>query len=135
MLTSKQERFVSAYIELGDATKACIVAGYAAKSANVEASRMMKRAEIIEALNEYRKERRNAFTKEDFISLALNDYKSLDVTEPNKPRFLQLAGQGAGILGNTDRPSQSLTINQINIDSAGRPAAQLWEETRKLLGE
>lgn len=133
MLTKKQERFIEAYKELGDATKACIVAGYAPKSANVEASRMLKRVEIIDALNEWRKERQKEFKREDFIDYALKDYQSLEVTEPNKPRFLHLAGQAAGHIGNDSRPHQTLNITMNKMELKSLPVGEKWDALRKML--
>jgi len=137
MLTTKQNRFITAYKELGDANQACIVAGYSPKSANIEASRLLRNVKIVQELDNWRKERQKEFRKEDFIDYALKDYNSLEVTEPNKPRFLQLAGQAVGIIGNNDFRSPSITNNtQINVNieqvNALLPSDK-WENVRKLL--
>ena len=133
-LTPKQEKFVEAYIRLNDATKACIVAGYSPKSANVEANRMLKRANVVNALKDWRKLKREQITKDDFVDLAITDYKTLEVTEPNKPRFLDIAGKALGYIGNESK-NQSITNNtQININIDAKQS-DLWETARKLLGQ
>ena len=132
-LTSKQSRFVTAYIELNDATKACIVAGYSPRSANVEANRMLKRDSVINALKDWRKSKREQLTKNDFVGLAMESFEQLDVTEPNKPRFLDIAGKGLGYLGSTQ---PSVTNNtQINIkgDVSIMPSGDKWAALRSIM--
>lgn len=133
-LTPKQEKFVEAYIRLNDATKACIVAGYSPKSANVEANRMLKRANVINALADWRKLKREALTKDSFIDKAMDSFEKLEITEPNKPRFLDIAGKALGYIGNNSTPN--VTNNtQINIKGdiiAMNPGAK-WDTLRGLL--
>lgn len=134
MLTAKQSAFVDAYKLLNDPVKSAISAGYAAKSAHVEASRLMKSAKILHEIDLWRKEKQKSFTKEDFVEIALDSYRRLEITEPNSPRFLDLAGKGAGHIGSNGDNKANVTTNvQINITGAESPA-QLWELTRKLIG-
>jgi phage terminase small subunit len=59
-LTTKQERFVEEYLIDLNATQAAIRAGYAAKTANREGSRLLSKVDIQEAIAmalEYRSER------------------------------------------------------------------------------
>lgn len=138
MATNKQKRFIEAYKEHGDATKACITAGYAIKSANVEGNRMLKNPKILAELDAWRKEKQKevGLSKDTFVDLALNDYRSLEKTEPNAPRFLQLAGQALNIIGSgSNQPVQSTTNNvQINVSGKVDQSA-LWQATRKLLSD
>lgn len=134
-LTIKQQRFIEAYKQHGDATKAAISAGYALKSANVEGSRLLKSAKILAELKQWKYRKASEITRDDFVDMALNDYKQLDVTEPNKPRFLDIAGKTLGYIGsNNDKPSQTINNTQININGT-EIQTELWEMTRKALGQ
>lgn len=132
-LTDKQSRFVSAYKEFGDPIKAAISAGYAAKSAHIEANRMLKRANIVSSLNEWRKEKVKEFSKQDFIDTALQSFRSLDITEPNSPRFLDLAGKGAGHIGSSEKGNITTNNVQINIDARQLPSNDKWNLLRNAL--
>lgn len=135
MLTDKQSKFIEAYKLLNDPTKAAISAGYSVKTASIEANRLLKSAKILSELDLWRKEKQKQFTKEDFVDLALDSFRKLEITEPNSPRFLDLAGKGAGHIGaSNDKGTQTINnLTQINI-SGTESGAQLWEMTRKLLG-
>lgn len=145
-LTQKQSKFIDSYLAQGDKIQAAIYAGYSTKSAHPIACQLLKDPKIITRITELKaitakRELKEGlipakeFTKEAFVACALEDYKQLDITEPNKPRFLQLAGQGAGILGaqGDSRPNQTLNLTQINVNA---PQTQLeaWELARKLIG-
>ena len=56
-LTEKQRRFVEAYLLEPNATQAAIAAGYSAKTANREGSRLLSNAVISEALDKARQKR------------------------------------------------------------------------------
>lgn len=135
MLTSKQSAFLEAYKVLNNPVKSAISAGYAAKSAHVEASRLMKNVKILSELNEWRKQKNLAISKADFVDMALDDYRSLETTEPNKPRFLDIAGKALGYLGvNNEGKQASQTLNVLNINMSGQEKqGDLWDMTRKLL--
>jgi hypothetical protein len=132
-LTPKQRKFVDAYIQLNDATKACIVAGYSPKSANVEANRMLKRANVINALADWRKSKRLALTKDSFVDKAMDCFEQLDVTEPNKPRFLDLAGKTLGYIGNVNQSVTNNTLNVTKVEVNTLNAPQKWDALRNLL--
>src|SRR3990167_3368866 len=133
-LTLKQQRFIEAYKKLGDANKAAISAGYAVKSVAVEANRLLKNPKILEALKHLKLARQSQLSKDDFVDLAIGDYKDLEVTEPNKPRFLDIAGKALGYIGNNnDRPNQTLnvTMNTLEINSMQLHAK--WDALRSLM--
>ena len=135
MLTKKQQTFIDCYFKYGSGPKAAIEAGYAAKSAAIEANRLLKNPKIIEAVDLIRKETiREKFSKDNFIEYALNDYKSLEVTAANKPRFLELAGKGAGIIGSSDTPQTNNTQINIDVNILSLDSGQKWDSLRKLLG-
>ena len=133
-LTDKQSKFVEAYKLLNNGPKAAISAGYSAKSAHVEANRLLKHSGILLHLDSWRKSVQKKFSKDDFVDFALKDYHETPLTEPNRPRFLHLAGQGAGIIGNNDsRPNQTLniTLNKMELNAMALPAK--WDALRKML--
>lgn len=133
-LTHKQEKFVQAYIKLNDPVKACIAAGFAVKSASVEANRLLKRANIIDALAHWRKSKREQLSKDDYVDKAMVSFEKLDITEPNSPRFLDIAGKALGYIGANNQPS--VTNNtQINIkaDVVNLGTDDKWAHLRNLL--
>ena len=143
-LTAKQSKFVDSYLVTGLKNDAAIYAGYPAKDAVVISCQLLKNPKIITKITEIKAKLAEnklsielkdakAFSKDEFVGYALNDYKALDITEPNKPRFLQLAGHASGILGTNDGRSSNTTNNiQVNISGA-ETTAQLWELTRKII--
>lgn len=132
-LTLKQQRFIEAYKKLGDANKAAISAGYAVKSVAVEANRLLKNPKILEALKSIRSARQAMISKDDFVQLAIDDYRQLDVTEPNKPRFLDIAGKTLGYIGNVAPQTVNNTLNITKIEVNALNAPQKWEALRSLL--
>jgi len=133
-LTAKQLKFIASYQIEPDATKAAINAGYVAKSAHVEGNRLLKNPKIKAELDAWRLQKAKDLSKDDFITKSMECFNELDVKEPNKPRFLDLAGKALGYIGaNQEQKNQTLNLTQININGSETPE-QLWELTRKLLG-
>lgn len=135
-LTSKQAKFVASYQLTHNATESAINAGYPVKTAPQMGSKLVRNPKIVNQLEEWKAKKSLEVTKADFIDMALKDYKELGVTEPNKPRFLDIAGKALGHLGangGDSRPNQTLNIN-ISAGE-GKSAGDLWDMTRKLLGE
>ena len=114
MLTSKQSRFVNAYKACGDANKSAITAGYAIKSANVEANRLLKNAKVVQELDQWRRDKQKEFKRDDFVDIALGKFNS-DIREEIKPRYLELAGRGAGHIG-ADKSESNTTTNNIQLN-------------------
>lgn len=134
-LTSKQAKFVEAYKKLGNGPQSAISAGYSAKTSQIEAIRLLKNPKILLELDNWRKSKAAEITKADFVDIAMDSFKQLEITEPNSPRFLDLAGKALGHIGSGNETRQQ-TINnltQINING-GESQSELWELTRKLLG-
>lgn len=136
MLTEKQAKFLASYQITGNPTESAKNAGYSAKNAPSQGCRLMKDPEILAELEKFRANKAKTLTKEDFVDKALRDYEETPLVEANRPRFLELAGKGAGIIGTvSDKPSQTINnLTQININGSETPA-QLWETTRKLIGD
>ena len=132
-LTSKQSKFVASYQINPNATQAAINAGYTEKSASAIGWQLLRKPKIQSELDAWKQKKAKEFTKDDYIDTALNDYRQLDLKEPNKPRFLDIAGKALGYIGspNDQKPNQSLTI--VNINTDGKPQGELWEMARKLL--
>lgn len=135
MLTAKQTKFLASYQLTGNSTESAINAGYSAKNAQSQGCRLMKDPEILAELAKFQSKKAMEFTKADFVSKALKDYEETPLIEANRPRFLELAAKGSGLIGvNQDtKPNQTLNLTQINI-TGGESQSQLWELTRKLLG-
>lgn len=132
-LTSKQERFIASYKLCENGREAAINAGYSLKSADQAAHQNLRNDRIRAEIDAWKASKREEISKEDFVDLAIKDYKALEVTEPNKPRFLEMAGKTLGYLG-AEKPSSTVNnLTQINI-SGGESQPQLWDLTRKLLG-
>jgi hypothetical protein len=119
-----------------NATQAAIKAGYSEKSAAQIAWQLLRKPKIKAELDAWKAKKREEISKEDFVDMAIKDYRSLDVTEPNKPRFLDIAGKTLGYIGANGDGKQATTINnltQINFNGS-ESTGELWEMTRKLLG-
>lgn len=126
--------FIACYIETENATQSAIKAGYSEKSANRIGWQLLQKEKIKNEIRSIRTRLSKDFPKEKFIEYALNDYALVDVKEPNRARFLELAAKGAGHLGNNEQKSnQTLNITQININGTENKE-QLWDLSRKLLG-
>jgi len=132
-LTPKQAMFIAHYKENGqNATKAAISAGYSEKSAPCQGSQLIKKAKIAKEINSWREIKIEELTRETYIDRAMKDYEQLNVREPNRARFLELSAKLSGHLANNDRPNQTLNM-QINV-TGGESQLELWELTRKLIG-
>lgn len=135
-LTARQAKFVASYQINHSATESAVNAGYSVKTAGPIGCRLLKNPKIINELEKWRVKKGMEISKPDYVDMALEDYRSLEVVEPNRPRFLEIVGKTLGHLGQNDgKPQQSLTFNQLNIntaDSASSPE-ELWAITRKLL--
>lgn len=140
-LTQKQQKFLESYQKSNNPTESAIIAGYSAKSAAVEGNRLLKNDKIQLELANYRLNKAkelsksgHRYSKEDYIDRAVNAFEMLDITEPNAPRFYDIAGKALGYIGNSGDVKANVTNNvQINITGSETPA-ELWEMTRKLIG-
>lgn len=132
-LTTKEAKFIAAYQATGNQVESAKIAGYSPKNLAPQASRLLKNAKVKAEIDKFKAQKREELSKETFVDKAMNCFDELDVQEPNKPRFLDIAGKALGYIGaNPDsRPNQSLTI--VNINADGKSQAEIWELTRKLL--
>lgn len=135
VLNSRQSKFLASYQLTGNATESAINAGYSAKTAHIEGYRLLKHPKILAELNAWKdKKRTEQLSREDFIDLAVNDYKALDKEQPNKPRFLDIAGKALGYLGANGSQHSVVNNTQINIGEIKLiPKDQKWKLLRDAL--
>jgi len=133
-LTKRQSKFVDCYILLGDKVKAAIAAGYSVKSAPNEGCRLIKHATILQYIADWRKTKKREISKPDFVDMALSDYESLEKTEPNAPRFLDIAGKALGYTTSTTLSGAITNNTQINIGEIKiMPSNDKWDALRSML--
>jgi len=134
MLTERQSKFVASYQLTGNTTEAAKNAGYSVKTADVIGCRLIKNPKIVNQLEQWKAKKSSEISKADFIDIAMGKFNGLESTEPNSPRFLDLAGKALGHIGSTnDRPSSTINnVTQININAINTQA-DAWALTRKLL--
>ena len=132
-LTAKQERFVQAYIVNGSSSLSAVNAGYPAKTAASVGWQLLKNPKILHALDSLRTKARANITKESFIDKAMEKFEKLEDTEPNSPRFLDIAGKALGYLGNNapTTVNNHLTLNKIEVNAL--PPAAKWDALRNML--
>lgn len=132
-LTDKQSKFLEAYKTTGKAVESAISAGYSVRSAPVEANRLLKHPTILLDLDNWRKEKQRNLSKSDFVDIAMNSFNSLEITEPNSPRFLDIAGKALGHIGANDKAINTTNNVQINIDARQLPSNDKWNLLRNAL--
>lgn len=133
-LSDKQKKFVESYLVSNNAKESAIIAGYPSKNAASLGWQLLKSPKVLEQLNLSRAKIRATITKDKYIDTALEAFESLDKTEPNAPRFYDIAGKALGYIGATSpNTTTNNTLNITNI-SADATQAQVWEQTRRLIG-
>lgn len=131
----KQTKFVEGYLVSNNAKQSAINAGYPEKTAASVGWQLLKNPRILEHLDSLRTKLSSKLSKDAYIDKALQSFERLEITEPNAPRFYEIAGKSLGYIGNNNdsKPNQTLNLTQINI-SGNETQAQLWELARKMLG-
>lgn len=135
-INAMEAKFIASYQLTQNPTESAINAGYSHKSAQKIGWQLLRKPKIALELERWKSQKKQEITKKDFIDMAVSDYQSLEKTEPNAPRFLDIAGKALGYIGANNDQKNATTINnltQINISGA-ESQSQLWEMTRKLLG-
>jgi hypothetical protein len=135
-INEREALFIAYYQSPGEtfqnASKSALKAGYSPKSSPTIGSQLLRKPKIKEAIQKHLNAKREAITKEDYIDTAMNDYKALELTEANKPRFLDIAGKALGYIGvnaENQRPNQTLNINLLH----GQDKDTLLANVRRLL--
>ena len=134
-LTAKQNRFVQSYLVNNDASLSAKNAGYPAKTSASMGWQLLKNPKILNALDSCRTKIRSSITKETFIDKALEKFETLADTEPNSPRFLDIAGKALGYIGNNydSRPNQTLNITLNKTEVNAMQLTDKWTALRALL--
>jgi hypothetical protein len=139
-INAKEAQFIAFYTSpksdgFDNATVSARLAGYSPKSCASMGWQLVKKPKIKAEIERIKTNSLGILDKESFTKHAMSDYQSLEVTEPNRPRFLELAGKANGLIGASEagKPSQTVNLTQINI-SGTENQAQLWDMTRRLLG-
>jgi len=132
-INEREALFIAHYLVSHNATESALKAGYSPKSSAKIGSQLMHKPKIINAIQCHEAKRIDAISKESFIDMAVSDYKKLELTEANKPRFLDIAGKALGYIGaGNDRPNQ--TLNVLNVQLTGKESRdELLANVRRLL--
>lgn len=85
-LTTKQRRFIDAYLVSGNATQAAIEAGYSERSAYSQGSRLLKNAEVLEQVEG--RLQANAMTVDEALS------RLADMARGDLSDFMDISGMG-----------------------------------------
>lgn len=140
--------FVQAYLLTNNAAESVRRIGYTGKNARImgyklvnnprikaEIQRFQAKQTVIvtDAVEQKLTTQLKTITKDDFVAKALSDYESLDVKEPNRMRALDLAGRGAGILGNNAPVTNNNTQINIKGDVTMMSAPDKWAALRALM--
>ena len=133
-LSAKQQKFIASYQITLDPKQSAINAGYSANSASVEGCRLLKHPKIKAELEQFHAKNKLKLDKDSFVDKAMNCFEALELTEANKPRFLELAGKASNIIGNEKdtRPNQTLVIN---VDTRSMDRNTLLDNVRRLLAD
>ena len=134
-LSEKQRKFVESYLVTNNAKQSALNAGYPDnKNTSSLAWQLLKSPKILAELDSCRTKLRGTITKDAYIDRAMKSFESLDITEPNAPRFYDIAGKALGYIGASGQPqitNQTLNITNINHDAS---QADQWALARKLIG-
>lgn len=142
-LKAKHALFVQAYLITKNASESARRAGFSAHTAGITGYKLLKnprikaeidriQAEELAAVTAKAQEVSKARSKDALIDGALKDYESLPIESPVRPRYLDLAMKGLGIIGGAgdSRPNQTLIVNvdAKTLDSSGK-----WDKLRQLI--
>lgn len=112
-INEREALFIAYYQTSHNATESAVKAGYSPKSAKSIGCQLLKKPKISLAIKDQTAKQLAEISKESFINRALSIHDELDKTEPNAPRYYDIAGKALGYIGvNQDsRPNQTLIIN------------------------
>jgi len=135
VLSAKQQKFIASYQITLDPKQSAINAGYSANSAAVEGCRLLKHPKIKAELEQFYAKNKLRLDKDSFVDKAMGCFEALELTEANKPRFLELAGKACAIIGN-DKEGNKITNQTLNITLNGNESRdQLLSNVRRLLAD
>lgn len=135
-LTAKKLAFIDYYKSkecAGNASKAAILAGYSPINVNRSASRLLHDVDIRSHLDKFKSERKEKYSKDNFVDEAWNKFEAVEDESPNKPRFLEIAAKIVGHIGTNNQPQ---VIHQtLNVNVSGMNLDQLRDYTRRMIAE
>lgn len=129
-LNIKQQAFVEAYVQHGNGTKAATAAGYAAGSAHVTASKLLKVTKVREAIDAIRAERWKsaAMGKDEWLALVSHGARNplADVLHigPEGEAMIDLSRASADTLAQIKEIKIEDFIDKREVDEEGNPIAR-----------
>lgn len=134
-INEREALFIAYYQTSHNASESAVKAGYSPKSAKTIGSQLLAKPKIALAIKDQTAKQLAQITKESYVNRALAIHNELDKTEPNAPRYYDIAGKALGFIGvsSEQKPAQTLNLTQINIGTTSQK--ELWELTRKLLAD
>jgi hypothetical protein len=136
-INEMEAKFIAFYLAdpKRNATQCAISAGYSKHSAPQIGNQLLRKPKIKNAIELHIASKREAVTKDDYIDMALKDYQSLELTEANKPRFLDIAGKALGYIGNNQDSKVTNQTLVINVDTSSMKRDDLIANVRRLLAD
>lgn len=135
-LTRKQQRFVSEYLKDLNATQAAIRCGYSAKTARVQASRLLTNAAIAsEIADGQQKQLKRADlsatrTLEEIRRLAFADLRKLFDEQGNLKPIHLLDDEAAASIASIEVVKKNLAAGDNQTDTVHK--LKVWDKTRNL---
>lgn len=112
-LTLKQRRFCDSYIELGNATKAAVAAGYSPQSAHVQGRQNLKKLPLVSYMNIAKAEeaKKHNITRETLLHQSLEAYDM--AKEQGKAQVMNAVTQTmAKLYGLNEPEKQELNVTE-----------------------
>lgn len=127
-LKPRYEQFINEYLLTKNASLSAKNVGYTGKNLHVMGYKLLHKPEIKAVIDaHYAREnekitdkieevaKAREISREKYTETAWKEFETLDKTEANAPRYMEIAGKALGYIGtsNDSRPTQAI---QINID-------------------
>lgn len=135
-LTPKQARFVAEYLVDLNATQAAIRAGYSAKTANEQGSRLLANASVAQAVSEGKARQLEqadltaARVLEEYRRLAFADVRSFFDEAGNLKPVTQLTAEQGACLASIEVLKRNITAGDGQMDTIHK--FRVWDKTKAL---
>lgn len=119
MLTARKRAFIDYYKSAecaGNASKAAVMAGFSPRNVNRTASRLLKDVDINRQLKEFEQERKEKYSKENYIDTAWKQFEDASTDKPVKPRYLEIAGKALGYLKSDNGVNVNVLVSTNSIE-------------------
>lgn len=136
MLTPKQQRFVSEYLRDLNATQAAIRAGYSAKTAGAQGSRLLTNVEIAAAVESGRAKQLEradlsaARVLEELRRLAFSDVRRLFDEHGNMKPLTELSAEDSSAIASIEVVKRNLTAGDGEVDTIHK--LRVWDKPKSL---